>query len=69
MIRIVWNYIRTIIFYLLGLMNTIFIKPEDVGSMKNYIGYIFLILAILDTIFKVKSIITQKKNSVIDTPG
>ena len=69
MIRIVWNYIRTIILYLLGLMNTLFIRPEEVGTLKNYIGYIFLILAILDTIFKVKSIITQKKNSEIDTPG
>ena len=54
MIRGVWNYIRTIIFYTLGIMNTIFIRPEDVGTLKNYIGYILLLLAIMDTIFKVK---------------
>jgi len=69
MIRGVWNYIRTIIFYTLGIMNTIFIRPEDVGTLKNYIGYILLLLAIVDTIFKVKYILKQKKNSEINTSG
>jgi len=69
MIRGVWNYIRTIIFYTLGIMNTIFIRPEDVGTLKNYIGYILLLLAIMDTIFKVKNIIKQKNNSVINKNG
>lgn len=45
----VWHVIRTLAFYLIGLMNTIFISPGDLGSFMNYAGYIFLLLAVFDT--------------------
>ncbi|MFC2083433.1 hypothetical protein ACFLS9_00095 [Bacteroidota bacterium] len=54
MVKIVWNYTRTVIFYFLGILNTIFIRPEDVGTWKHYLGYILLVLAVVDTIFLVK---------------
>jgi len=34
-------------------MNTILIRPEDVGTLKNYLGYLFIVLAIADTIYLV----------------
>ena len=30
---------------LLGLMNTVFVKPEDEGSWRYYVGYLFLFIA------------------------
>jgi hypothetical protein len=29
----------------LGLMNTVLIRPGDIGSWKNYVGYGFLLIA------------------------
>jgi len=43
-----WTLIRISTFILVGLMNTILIRPEDVGSWKNYVGYILLIIATVD---------------------
>lgn len=31
-------------------MNTVLIRPEDVGSWKNYIGYALLIIALFDIV-------------------
>jgi len=45
-----WNIIRTLGFYLIGILNTVLIQPEDIGSWKNYAGYGVLLIAILDTI-------------------
>ena len=35
---------------LVGLMNTVFIRPEDIGSIKNYIGYALIFFSILITV-------------------
>ncbi|HKI79954.1 MAG TPA: hypothetical protein VKA26_15535 [Ignavibacteriaceae bacterium] len=56
-----WTIIRTALFLLIGLMNTVFIRPEDIGSWKNYAGYFFMILAILDTFFLVKRFLNKKE--------
>ena len=66
MIRIVWNYIRTILFFSLGILYTIYIRPEDVGTFKNYLGYILLILAIVDTIYKIRNIFNSKRSKQIN---
>ena len=50
-----WAIIRTATFIIVGLMNTAFIRPEDIGSWKNYAGYLFLILAVVDTFFLIKN--------------
>lgn len=36
-------------------MNTVFVKPEDVGTWKNYLGYGLLIFAFVDTFFLIRS--------------
>ena len=35
---------------LLGLMNTVFVKPEDEGSWRNYVGYLFLLIAAVNIV-------------------
>ncbi len=56
-----WKIIRTILFLVVGLMNTILIKPEDIGSFKNYLGYGLLILGLIDTFFLIRSKIKSRK--------
>ena len=48
---------------IVGLINTLLIRPEDIGSWKNYVGYVFLIISaanliwLLDTDFSFKLLI------------
>jgi hypothetical protein len=56
-----WKIIRTILFLVVGLMNTILIKPEDIGSFKNYLGYGLLILGLIDAFFLIRSKIKCRK--------
>lgn len=51
-----WEYGRLLLFIIIGLMNTVFIKPEEAGGWENYAGYLFLFLALADLI----SIIRKK---------
>ena len=44
-----------------GLMNTVLIRAEDVGSWKNYVGYLFLLSAIINFILLVKVMLNKKK--------
>ncbi len=57
-----WTISRTVLFITIGLMNTVFIRPEDIGTWKNYAGYGFLIVAVLDTFFIIKKYFKSKKN-------
>ena len=43
-----WPRFHSYIFLLLGLMNTVFIKEQDVGTYKNYLGYAFLVFVFLE---------------------
>ncbi len=56
-----WKIIRTILFLVVGLMNTVLIKPEDIGRFKNYLGYGLLILGIIDAFFLIRSKIKSRK--------
>ena len=40
-------------------MNTLLIKPEDIGTWKNYVGYALLIIALFDIIFLIRRYITK----------
>jgi len=48
--KLIWNIIRTLTFITVGLFNTVLIRSEDVGTWKNFIGYIFILCAILDIV-------------------
>lgn len=49
--KLIWHIIRILTFYLLGIMNTVLIRPEHLGTIKNYIGYALLVVAIMYTAF------------------
>lgn len=46
----VWHLLRTITFWIVGLLNSALIRPEDVGGWKNWIGWGFIALAVFDMI-------------------
>lgn len=54
-----WPVIRTLLFLILGMMNTVLIKPEDIGTWKNYVGYGSLLAAALDTSILIKNNINR----------
>jgi len=60
--RLGWSIIRIATFIFVGLMNTVLIRPEDVGSWKNYLGYFFLLMAIVDTYFTIRNIVKKRKS-------
>jgi len=35
---------------IVGLMNTVLLKPEDIGSWKNYIGILLIVIAVVNTV-------------------
>ncbi len=45
---------------IIGLMNTVLIRPEDVGSWKNYLGYLFLLIAVVNSFFLVRKFLLKK---------
>jgi hypothetical protein len=46
----VWHVQRAVLFWLVGLFNTALIRPEEVGSWRNWLGRIFLLIAAGDTV-------------------
>ena len=64
--RSYWFFIRLLFFLTVGLLNTVFIKKEDVGSWQNYLGYILLLLAIIDIVILVRSRFSHNPNTSRD---
>ena len=56
-----WPVLRTSTYIIIGLLNTAFIKSEDIGTWKNYVGYFFLTLVMVDVVVL---FIKKKKNNV-----
>ncbi len=57
--KIIWTLARALTFIVVGIMNTLLIRAEDVGTWKNYLGYFLLLLAVVDItilIFKLKRV-------------
>jgi len=50
----IWQYLRPILFIILGLFNTVLIRPEDIGSWQNYLGYAFLVLGFIDALVVIR---------------
>jgi hypothetical protein len=46
--KVVWRLMRSLLFLVIGLMNTVFISSELIGSFEYYIGYALLLLAGMD---------------------
>lgn len=47
--RDVWHLQRTVLLWLIGVFNTLLLRPEDTGSWKNQAGWAFLAIAAVDS--------------------
>ncbi len=56
-----WTITRTTGFIIIGLMNTVLLRPEDIGTWKNYAGYTFLAIAIFDIIYSLVQLRKENK--------
>lgn len=56
-----WTILRILLFIIVGLFNTLLIRPEDVGTWKNYLGYALILIAAIEIIFL---IIQHQKNKI-----
>lgn len=57
-----WTIARTLLFVIIGLLNTVFIRPEEIGTWKNYVGYGVLLVAIVDIYFLIKEYFKKINN-------
>lgn len=48
--RSLWHVQRTLLFWVIGIFNTALIRPEEVGSWQHVVGWIMVILAVVDTV-------------------
>jgi hypothetical protein len=46
----VWHVQRTVLFWIIGLFNTVLARPEHVGGWRTWLGAALLVLALADTI-------------------
>ena len=60
--NIIWTLIRTLSLWLVGLMNTLFIKQSNIGSWIQYLGYAILVIALIDTLYIIYYFRKTKKN-------
>lgn len=59
--KLIWAVTRMLTFIIIGLFNTVLIRQEDIGSWKNYLGYAFLALALIDLYLIFRSFKVQRK--------
>lgn len=45
-----WHLQRTLLFWIIGLFNTLMIRSEEVASWRNLVGWAFLVVAAVDSI-------------------
>lgn len=49
-----WAIFRTLLFWFVGIRYTAFIQPSEVGSWIHVLGFVFLVVALIDTFFYLK---------------
>jgi len=47
-IKKIWPILRLLVFLAAGLACTVCINPDEVGTWKNFLGYLLLTLAVFD---------------------
>ncbi|MCG6913252.1 hypothetical protein LJE86_04995 [bacterium BMS3Abin03] len=57
------TFIRILAAIVIGLMNTVLIRREDVRSRENYVGYLFLIIAAIDLFYLLLMSFKQSKKN------
>lgn len=49
-LKALWHLQRTLLFWIIGLMNTLLARPADIGGWKNVLGWLFIALALADSV-------------------
>lgn len=57
--RLYWPVFRIVSYIIIGLMNTVFLPFEAIGSWRNVLGYGLLILAIVEIVFQFVSFLQR----------
>jgi len=47
--RPLWHLQRTVLFWILGVLNTAMIRPDQTGTWRHWLGWTFLAIAVWDT--------------------
>lgn len=51
-----WIVFRIVVFAVLGLLYTVFISPEEMGTWKYYFGFVLLFIALIDVVRLVRTL-------------
>ena len=57
-----WPILRTLTFIIVGLFNTVLIRAEDIGTWKNYLGDVLLIMGVVDAVILMGKYFRDKNN-------
>jgi hypothetical protein len=50
-----WTIMRTLLFIVIGILNTVLIRQQEIGTWKNYLGYLLLTVGVIElAIFLIK---------------
>ena len=56
-----WRVQRTLLFWIVGLFNTVFIRPEDAGRWKHWVGWGFVALAMGDSALLARTAVCRSR--------
>jgi hypothetical protein len=48
--RTLWRVQRTVLLWVVGILNTALLRPEDVGGWRSWLGWTILLMAAIDTL-------------------
>jgi hypothetical protein len=52
-----WTIMRTLLFIVIGILNTVLIRQQEIGTWKNYLGYLLLTVGVIElAIFLIKMV-------------
>ena len=52
-----WTSIRALLFIVIGILNTVLIRQQEIGTWKNYLGYLLLTVGVIElAIFLIKMV-------------
>jgi hypothetical protein len=61
--KLLWTIQRTILFWIIGVLNTLFLRPEHVGGWRQWVGIVFLVIALADTIALIVGFVRRRQQA------
>ena len=62
--KALWHMLRTLLFWIIGFLDTALIRPEEIGSWKYFAGWAFLVLAAVDSV-----VLYRKERASVGPPA